>query len=124
MAGHIHSRSGKGSRASVSNWETDRTVEAEVVRVYGDLGEELGLAPKGSGAQWVIKGVVPADAGEEDEDSLVEMASIELFLRSQRDLSDRAKHQVREFYRRMLEEERRERIRRELDDLSGGAEST
>lgn len=108
MAAHINEHSGKGSRASVSNWETGRAVEAEVVRVYGELAEELGLAAAGSGAQWVVSGeTAPRDT---NVDQVIEdMAAIELFLRSQFELSSRAKHQIRDFYRSIVEEEQRDR---------------
>ena len=116
MAALINDRSGKGSRASVSNWETDRTVEADVVRAYGELAEELGLAPKGSGVQWVVIGVVEDKGSGSDEELVADLSSIELFLRSQRGLSQRAKHQIREFYRRVVEDERREHAVHRIED--------
>lgn len=122
MAEFINSHSGKGSRASVSNWETGRSVEAEVVRAYGELAESLGLVAKGAGAQWVIDGEEARRPAPSDEKALAEMASIELFLRSQRELSQRSKHQIRDFYRRVLEGEKRARIARELKNRPGGAE--
>ena len=111
MAAHINEHSGKGSRASVSNWETGRAVEAEVVRVYGELAEQLGLAEAGSGAQWVLDGETAARDPSVDQ-VIQDMSGIELFLRSQPDLSTRARHQIREFYRSVVQEEQRDRGRR------------
>ena len=116
MATHIHDHSGKGSRASVSNWETGRAVEAGVVRVYGDLAEQLGLAPTASGAQWVLTGEsIPRDQDIQD------MAAIELFLRSQPDLSNRAQHQIRDFYRNVLQEEERDRRAKQIASGDDGS---
>ncbi len=49
------------------------------------------------------------------------MAAIELFLRSQPDLSNRARHQIRDFYRTVLQEEERDRRAKQIasgDDSS------
>ena len=121
MANHIHEHSGgKGSRASVSNWETGRAVEAEVVRVYGNLAEQLGLAPSTSGAQWVLNGEsIPRDTDVDKE--IQDMSAIELFLRSQPDLSNRARHQIRDFYRNVLQEEERDRTAKQIASGDDGS---
>jgi transcriptional regulator with XRE-family HTH domain len=120
MATHIHDHSGKGSRASVSNWETGRAVEAGVVRVYGDLAEQLGLAPTASGAQWVLTGEsIPRDTNVDQD--IQDMAAIELFLRSQPDLSNRAQHQIRDFYRNVLQEEERDRRAKQIASGDDGS---
>lgn len=113
MATHIHQHSGKGSRASVSNWETGRAVEAEVVRVYGALAEELGIAPASSGAQWVLNGESPPRDTNVDRE-LQDMSAIELFLRSQPTLSNRARHQIRDFYRSLVQEDERDRRAKQI----------
>ena len=119
MATHIHAHSGKGSRASVSNWETGRAVEAEVVRAYAELAEQLGLAPNAGGAQWVLNGeTAPRDINVDKE--IRDMAAIELFLRSQPNLSTRAGLQIRDFYRSVLQEDERDRRAKQISSGDDG----